>query len=406
MAVADKTISVRCCIAGGGPAGMMLGLLLARQGIEVAVLEKHADFLRDFRGDTIHPSTLQVMHELGMLDDLLRLPYDKAETMAMQVGSDTIHLADLRHLPTRCKFVALMPQWDFLDFLAGQAKRYPSFHLLLKTAATGLIFDGRRIAGVSAQGPDGPLEIRADLTVAADGRHSTLRPSAGLEVTVLGAPMDVLWMRLSRKPEDPPQILGKIAAGRMMVMLNRTTYWQCAYLIPKGHVDRVRAAGLDAFCADLTRLVPWLGDRPAELKDWDQVKLLTVAVDRLERWHRPGLLCIGDAAHAMSPVGGVGINLAIQDAVATANILGPVLQRGRPSDDDLDRVQRRRMWPTKMTQAMQIQVQNRLVNRVLSGGGGGRAPLMFRLFNHLPILRRIPARLIGMGFRPEHVRIP
>ena len=383
---------------------MVLGLLLARQGIEVAVLEKHADFLRDFRGDTIHPSTLQVMHELGCLDDLLKLPHDRVDNMVMQVASDSIHVADLRHLPTRCKFVALMPQWDFLDFLAGQAKRYPSFHLLMKTTATGLIFDGNRIAGITAQGPDGPIEIRADLTVAADGRHSTLRPSAGLEVTVLGAPMDVLWMRLSRKPDDPPQIMGKIAAGRMMVMLNRTTYWQCAYLIPKGGIDKVRQAGLEAFRADLTRLVPWLGDRPSELKDWDQVKLLTVAVDRLERWYKPGLLCIGDAAHAMSPVGGVGINLAIQDAVATANILGPRLKQGAVSEEDLAKVQKRRMWPTKMTQGMQIQIQNRLINPVLSGGGGGRAPLVARLLNLLPFLRRFPARLIGLGFRPEHIR--
>jgi 2-polyprenyl-6-methoxyphenol hydroxylase-like FAD-dependent oxidoreductase len=402
--MANKQLSVRCCIAGGGPAGMMLGFLLARQGVEVAVLEKHADFLRDFRGDTIHPSTLQVMHELGLLDELLKLPHDPVDNMVIQVGHDRIHIADLSHLPTRCKFVALMPQWDFLDFLAAQAKHYPTFRLLLQTQATGLIFEGQRVAGVSANDPSGPLDIRADLVIAADGRHSTLRKSAGFEVNVTGAPMDVLWMRLSRKPDDPPQIMGKIAAGRMMVMLNRGSYWQCAYLIKKGGFDAVRQAGLEAFRADLTQLVPWLGGRPAELLDWDQVKLLTVAVDRLERWHRPGLLCIGDAAHAMSPIGGVGINLAIQDAVATANILGPILQHGSASDDDLARVQHRRMWPTKMTQGMQIQIQNRLIDRVLAGGGGGRAPLLFRLFNKLPVLRRIPARLIGLGFRPEHVR--
>ena len=402
--MAPTSLTARCCIAGGGPAGIVLGLLLARQGIDVVVLEKHADFLRDFRGDTIHPSTLQVMHELGLLDELLKLPHDRVDTMAMQVGKDRIQIADLRHLPTRCKFVALMPQWDFLDFLAGQAKRYASFRLLLKTQAKGLIFDGMRVAGVSADGPDGPLDIRADLTVAADGRHSTLRPSAGLEVTALGAPMDVLWMRLSRKPEDPPQLMGNIAAGRMMVMLNRTTYWQCAYLIPKGGHEKVHAAGLEAFRADLTKLVPWLGNRPEELKDWDQVKLLTVAVDRLERWHRPGLLCIGDAAHAMSPIGGVGINLAIQDAIATSNILGPALKQGPVSEADLAKVQERRLWPTKMTQGMQIQIQNRLITPVLAGAGGGRAPLLFRLFNYLPFLRRIPARFIGLGFRPEHVR--
>ncbi len=402
--MAPTSLTARCCIVGGGPAGMVLGLLLARQGVDVVVLEKHADFLRDFRGDTIHPSTLQAMHELGLLDDLLKLPHDRVDTMAMQVGKDRIQIADLRHLPTRCKFVALMPQWDFLDFLAGRAKRYPGFRLLLKTQATGLIFDGARVAGVSAEAPGGPIDIRADLTVAADGRHSTLRPSAGLEVSTLGAPMDVLWLRLSRKPEDPPQLMGNIAAGRMMVMLNRSTYWQCAYLIPKGGNEKVHAAGLAAFRADLTRLVPWLGDRPQELQDWDQVKLLTVAVDRLERWYRGGLLCIGDAAHAMSPIGGVGINLAIQDAIAASNILGPKLKLGPVSDDDLAGVQERRMWPTKMTQRMQIQIQNRLITPVLAGAGGGRAPLLFRLLNYLPFLRRIPARFIGLGFRPEHVR--
>ncbi len=402
--MAPTSLTARCCIVGGGPAGMVLGLLLARQGVDVVVLEKHADFLRDFRGDTIHPSTLQAMHELGLLDDLLKLPHDRVDTMAMQVGKDRIQIADLRHLPTRCKFVALMPQWDFLDFLAGRAKRYPGFRLLLKTQATGLNFDGARVAGVSAEAPGGPIDIRADLTVAADGRHSTLRPSAGLEVSTLGAPMDVLWLRLSRKPEDPPQLMGNIAAGRMMVMLNRSTYWQCAYLIPKGGNEKVHAAGLAAFRADLTRLVPWLGDRPQELQDWDQVKLLTVAVDRLERWYRGGLLCIGDAAHAMSPIGGVGINLAIQDAIAASNILGPKLKLGPVSDDDLAGVQERRMWPTKMTQRMQIQIQNRLITPVLAGAGGGRAPLLFRLLNYLPFLRRIPARFIGLGFRPEHVR--
>ena len=399
----DKSTSVRCCIAGGGPAGMMLGLLLARQGVEVAVLEKHADFLRDFRGDTIHPSTLQVMHELGLLDDLLKLPHDAVDNVVLQIFDDRIQIADLSHLRTRCKFIALMPQWDFLDFLAGQAKRYPTFRLLMKTEATGLVFDGGRVAGVTAMTPEGPIEIRADLTIAADGRHSTLRQSAGFEVTTLGAPMDVFWMRLSRKQDDPPQIMGKIAAGRMIVMLNRTTYWQCAYLIPKGDADKVRAAGIEAFRADVTRLVPWLGDRPEELKDWDQVKLLTVAVDRLERWHRPGLLCIGDAAHAMSPVGGVGINLAVQDAVATSNILGPVLKRGPASEGDLAKVQERRMWPTKMTQGMQLQVQNQLIGPALSGRAS-RAPLFFRLFNYLPFLRRLPARTIALGFRPEHIR--
>ena len=402
--MAEDRIAVRCCIAGGGPAGMMLGLLLARRGIDVLVLEKHSDFLRDFRGDTIHPSTLEVMHELGLLDALLRLPHQEVQTLSAQIGAVTVTIADFRHLPTHCKFVALMPQWDFLNFLLGEAKRYPTFRLLTDTAAAELIEEPGRITGLWAETKTGRLEIRTDLVVAAGGRHSVLRAKAGLEVMTLGAPMDVLWMRLSRRPADPPQTLGRIDAGRMMVMLNRGSYWQCAFVIRKGGFEAIHKAGLPAFRETIVGLVPWLDDRTAELAEWSDVKLLTVAVDRLRRWYRAGLLCIGDAAHAMSPIGGVGINLAIQDAVATANILGPVLLRAAPSEGELAAVQRRRHWPTAMTQHVQILVQDRVITRILAGTGGGRPALVVRMLKWFPILRRLPARLMGVGFRPEHIR--
>jgi 2-polyprenyl-6-methoxyphenol hydroxylase-like FAD-dependent oxidoreductase len=402
--MAEDPIAVRCCIAGGGPAGMMLGLLLARRGIDVLVLEKHTDFLRDFRGDTIHPSTLEIMYELGLLDAFLSLPHDEVQTVGGQIGDASVTIADFRHLPTRCKFLALMPQWDFLNFLLAAAKRYPNFRLLTDTVATDLIEERGRIAGLSAQTGTGRIAIRADLVVAADGRHSVLRAKAGLEVMSLGAPMDVLWMRLSRRPSDQPQTLGRIDAGRLMVMLNRGSYWQCAFVIRKGGFEAIREQGLPAFRDIVSRLVPWLGERPAELAAWHDIKLLTVAVDRLRRWYRPGLLCIGDAAHAMSPIGGVGINLAIQDAVATANILAPVLSRGAPGESDLAAVQRRRLWPTAMTQRLQVLIQDRVITRILAGSGGGRPALAVRLLQWFPILRRLPARLLGLGFRPEHIR--
>ena len=314
-------IDTRCCIAGGGPAGMMLGFLLARAGVDVVILEKHADFLRDFRGDTIHPSTLEIMHELGLLEVFLRLPHQELRTLAGLVGDTRVTLADFTHLPTRCKFVALMPQWDFLNFMAERARVYPTFKLMMRAEATDLIFSGERITGCRVQTPGGPLDIRAEITIGADGRHSTVRARANLPVKDLGAPMDVLWMRISRRPTDPAEALGHIAAGRMLVMIDRGDYWQCAFVIPKGSAEAVKQRGLQAFRTTIRDLAPWLGERVDELKSWDDIKLLTVAVDRLVRWHRPGLLCIGDAAHAMSPIGGVGINLAIQDAVAAANIL-------------------------------------------------------------------------------------
>jgi 2-polyprenyl-6-methoxyphenol hydroxylase-like FAD-dependent oxidoreductase len=401
-----REVSVRCCIVGGGPAGMMLGLLLARAGVAVLVLEKHADFLRDFRGDTIHPSTLEVMHELGILEKFLQRPHQEVRTLGAQIGDVFLQVADFEHLPTHCRFVALMPQWDFLNFIAEQAKRYPGFQLEMEAEATALIEEGGRVTGLRAETPQGSLAVRADLVVGADGRHSTIREKAGLESMNLGAPMDVLWMRVSRHAGDPGQTLGRIDAGRIFVMLNREDYWQCAYVIPKGGFDQIRQSGLTAFRGEIVRLAPYLSDRVGELADWADIKLLTVAVDRLRVWHRPSLLCIGDAAHAMSPIGGVGINLAIQDAVAAANVLAPCLRRGPPGEDDLQAVQRRREFPTRATQQLQLFIQNRVIGRVLESTGQLSPPLALRLLGKWPLLRRIPARLVGLGFRPEHVLSP
>jgi 2-polyprenyl-6-methoxyphenol hydroxylase-like FAD-dependent oxidoreductase len=370
------------------------------------VLEKHRDFLRDFRGDTIHPSTLQIMYELGVLDAFLARPHQEVRELRGIIGRSEISLADFTHLPTHCKFIALMPQWDFLNFLAEAGSRFPGFHLRTEAEVTDLVAEGGRIIGVQGHGPEGPFEVRADLVVGADGRHSVVRERAGLRVTNLGAPIDVLWMRLSKKPGDPGQTLGRINHGRMLVTLDRGDYWQCAFVIRKGGFDRVRERGLASFRDDIVRIAPFLGDRVAELDDWDDVKLLTVAVDRLERWWRPGLLCIGDCAHAMSPIGGVGINLAIQDAVAAANILARPLLNGSLTDRDLAAVQRRRNLPTRLTQGMQVAIQQRVLDPVIGSDRPISAPWPLRLFNRLPVLRRIPARLIGMGFRPEHVRSP
>jgi len=383
---------------------MMLGLLLARAGVDVVVLEKHADFLRDFRGDTIHPSTLEVMHELGLLEAFLALPYTQVRELAGIIGGERIPIADFGRLPVRCPFIALMPQWDFLDFLAGHARRYPGFALRMSTGVVGLIDDGGRVVGVSATAPDGPLEVRADLVVGADGRDSTVRAAAGLRVETLGAPMDVLWFRLPRKPGDAGQLLGRVEAGRIFIMLDRGDYWQCGFVIAKGTLDEIRARGLAAFRDEVARLADARAEASA-LRDWEDVKLLTVRVDRLARWFRPGVLCLGDAAHAMSPVGGVGINLAIQDAVAAANLLAAPLREGRVSAEDLARVQRRREWPTRVTQRVQVLVQNRIVRRVLQRRRPLRPPPAVRLLARFPRLRRLPGRLIGLGVRPEHVRV-
>ncbi|HEY3104252.1 MAG TPA: FAD-dependent oxidoreductase [Pyrinomonadaceae bacterium] len=395
----------RCCIAGGGPAGMMLGFLLARAGVDVVVLEKHADFLRDFRGDTVHPSTLEVMHELGLLEEFLKLPHQEVRELGGQIGEEFVKLADFSHLPTKCKFIALVPQWDFLDFLGEHARRYPTFKLIMQAQVVDLLELEGCVVGVKAETPDGDFEVRADLIVGADGRGSIVREKAGLAVQKFGAPMDVLWFRLSRKPADGEQTLGRIVKGKMMVMLNRGDYWQCGYLIRKGEFENIKQRGIDAFRADVLSVAPFLRDRVNELSDWEPIKLLTVRIDRLLKWHRPGLLCIGDAAHAMSPIGGVGINLAIQDAVAAANILAERLSRNTVSVADLQRVQFRRGFPTQMTQGLQVFLQNNVIRRVL-GNPDFRLPWPMKLFNRWPFLRRIPARLVGVGFRAEHVRSP
>jgi 2-polyprenyl-6-methoxyphenol hydroxylase-like FAD-dependent oxidoreductase len=401
-----ETINTRCAIAGGGPAGMMLGFLLARAGLDVVVLEKHADFLRDFRGDTIHPSTLELMHELGLLDDFLKLPHQRAAQLSGKFGDLDLTLADFSHLPTRCKFIALMPQWDFLNFLAVQGRRYSGFRLLMRAEAQDLIVKGGRVVGVSASMPDGPLAIQTSLVVGCDGRDSTMRERAGLEIEKLGAPMDVLWFSLRRRPTDSDQTGGRFLPGRIFVTLNRGDYWQCAYVIPKGSVQEVHGRGLEEFRAGIERAVPMFAGRTNEIASWDQVKLLTVAVDRLKRWHRPGLLCIGDAAHAMSPIGGVGINLAVQDAVAATNILAEPLRVGAVDDDTLAKVQARREFPTRVTQRIQLFLQDRVVRNVLAEQDALKPPLFVKLLRRFPILRRVPARLLGLGVRPEHIRTP
>jgi len=385
---------------------MMLGLLLARSGIRVKVLEKHSDFFRDFRGDTIHPSTLEILDELGMLNEFLKLPHQEVRQLRGQIGDTTLTLADFTHLPVRCKFLAFMPQWDFLNFLAERARVYAGFQLEMESEVTGLTFDGERVTGVRVRTPAGVREVSADLVVGTDGRESTVRAAAALPSIEFGAPMDVLWMRISRKPSDPGQLLGRVDYGQIFVMIDRGDYWQCGLVVRKGALAEIQRRGLDALRADIQRLAPFLGDRVSDLRDWNDIKLLTVQVDRLRRWYRDGVLCIGDAAHAMSPVAGVGINLAIQDAVAAANILVPALRdSGTASNAALAAVQERRELPTKVTQRAQLLIQNGIIRRVLGRGREGRMapPLIIRILGGVPLFRRIPARLVGLGFRREHV---
>jgi 2-polyprenyl-6-methoxyphenol hydroxylase-like FAD-dependent oxidoreductase len=393
-----RSLETTCCVVGGGPAGMMLGYLFARAGVTVTVLEKHQDFFRDFRGDTVHPSTLDLLHELGLLEDFLKLPHQQLNSVGGIVGGLEFQVADFRHLPTHCKFIALMPQWDFLDFLSSRAKKFPSFRLLMQHEAVGLIPDG-----VAAHTPDGPLHIKAGLVVGCDGRHSTIRQAANLEVLEFGVPIDVLWFRLSRKSQDPEQLLGNINYGKALILINRGDYFQSGLIIPKGSFEQIQGGGLDAFHKDLMKIAPYLGDRVRELKDWDQVKLLTVRINRLKRWQLPGLLCIGDAAHAMSPAGGVGINLAIQDAVATANLLAGPLRNGPVSEALLARVQQRREFPTRVTQFMQVNAHKAFA-KIFQNPGPITTPWQLKAAVRIPGLQRLVARGVGLGVRPEHIR--
>lgn len=400
---APRILGAQCCIVGGGPAGMMLGYLLARAGLQTIVLEKHADFFRDFRGDTVHPSTMKIMREIGVLDEFLKVPHQKISHIEALFGSIRLRLADLARLNTPCPYIALMPQWDFLTFLEVQGQRFPNLRVMKNTEATGLVIENDRVAGVQAQGAEGALEIRADLTVACDGRHSLMREKAGLKVEDRGAPIDVLWFRVGKAANETDGVFARLRSGQMMVTLDRDRYWQCAYVIAKGGIDAVKARGLDAFRNTVATMAPILRDRIDDVRSWDDVKLLTVKIDRLTRWARPGLLCIGDAAHAMSPVGGVGVNLAVQDAVATANLLADKFGSDGPTLADLDRVQARRLFPARITQAIQIQVQNRIIDRALSGDDL-TPPWPLRLINRWPWLQGLTAYAIGIGVRPEHVR--
>ncbi len=386
-------MKVRCCIVGGGPAGMMLGYLLGRAGIDVGVLEKHADFFRDFRGDTVHPSTMQVMDELGLIDGFLKLPHQQLQKMEGMFGGTSLRIADLSRLNVKYPFIAFMPQWDFLNFLRESGKRFASLKVMMSAEAIDLIHDGDRIAGVKVKTPDGIVDIEADLTIACDGRHSLVRERAGLAVEDLGAPMDVLWFRAGKRENENESLFARVDPGKMMVTFDRGGYWQCAYVIAKGQYDAVMA--------------PTLKSGLADVKSWDDVKLLTVAINRLPRWTRPGLLCIGDAAHAMSPIGGVGVNLAVQDAVATANLLASKLVNGCPPEGELDAVRKRREFPVRMTQRMQVVVQNNIITTALKPGNQPlKAPAVMRLVNAIPWLQGITAGFVGVGVRPEHVQSP
>jgi 2-polyprenyl-6-methoxyphenol hydroxylase-like FAD-dependent oxidoreductase len=393
-----------CCIAGGGPAGVTLGFLLVRAGVDVLILEKHKDFFRDFRGDTIHPSTLELMHELGLLEDFLRQPHQELRQIEVHFGDQILHIADFSQLPTRCKFIAFMPQWDFLNFLTSHAQRFPKFRLRMQAEVTGLMLENDRVVGLKARTPEGPLEVRADLVVAADGRSSTLRQRPGLEVVDLGAPIDVLWFRLSRKASDPPQAFGFVSAGQFMVLIDRADYWQCAYVIRKDSFEGKRQRGLQIFREEIGRCAPFLAERTGEIAQWDDVKLLSVKVDHLRKWYREGLLSIGDSAHAMSPVGGVGINLAVQDAVATANLLAPKLLNRALHIGYLKAVQDRRERPALMTQRVQVFLHKHLLEPIFNSPEAIPPPLLLNLAEKFPKLRQIPARMVGIGFRPEHIK--
>jgi 2-polyprenyl-6-methoxyphenol hydroxylase-like FAD-dependent oxidoreductase len=401
-----ETLCTRVVIAGGGPAGMMCGFLLARAGIDVVVLEKHKDFFRDFRGDTVHPATLNAIYELGLLDDFRKVPHQELRDIAVDIEGVLYPASDFRHLPGHAQFIALMPQWDFLNFLAEKAKPFKHFHLMMEAKAVDLLSSGDRVTGLVVETKNGPLDIQADLVIGADGRHSTIREKAGFKPIELGAPIDVLWLKLPRKAGDPEAVLGRVSAGLLFVMIDRGDYWQCAFVVPKNGFEQIKAQGVAQFRARLKKAAGFAADRIEAIRDFDDVSLLTVTVDRLPRWARPGLLCIGDSAHAMSPVGGIGINLAVQDAIAAANLLWKPLTRRKPTLEDLDTVQARRAFAVKITQAAQVAIQNRIIAPALAATAPVKPPFVLKLLKAVPILRTIPAYAVGIGARPEHIHSP
>ncbi|HEY1758294.1 MAG TPA: FAD-dependent oxidoreductase [Bryobacteraceae bacterium] len=400
--MAAQNLETTCCVVGGGPAGMMLGYLLARAGVRVTVIEKHEDFHRDFRGDTVHPSTLELMLELGLLEDFLKVPHQKLTSVGGVFGDFAFQAADFTRLPTHCKFVALMPQWDFLDFLSSRAKKFRSFDLRMQHQAVDLLRDGKQVTGVEVRTPEGTVHIHADLVIGCDGRHATTRTAAHLKVIEFGVPIDVLWFRISRKPHDPDELFGNINYGKALILINRGDYFQSGFIIRKGSFEDIQRKGLEAFRRSILQIAPYLGARVEELQDWDQIKLLTVQINRLRKWSQPGFLSIGDAAHAMSPAGGVGINLAIQDAVATANLLADALRERRVTEALLARVQRRREFPTRVIQAFQVQA-HRQFQYVFRHEGPIKAPWQMKFVLRIPGVQRLVARLIGVGVRPEHI---